>query len=83
MNEKPQERKLSPIDCVYDDDYPKVYVKRYQTGNEKSKHGREYDRVYASLYCHQLLTNIQIHMMNKHAHEKEVIEITKLGKGLL
>lgn len=78
FNEKPQERKLSPIDCVFDDDYPKVYVKRYQTGNEKSKHGRVYDRVYACLYCHQLLTNIQTHMMNKHANEKEVIEITKL-----
>lgn len=43
FNEKLQERKLFFIDCVYDDDYLKVYVKRYQIGNKKFKYGRDYD----------------------------------------
>nr|XP_022330999.1 uncharacterized protein LOC111129143 isoform X1 [Crassostrea virginica] len=76
--DRPEERKLCTADCIFDEDFPNVYIKKYQTGNEKSKNGRLYDRVCACLFCHKLLTNIQTHLMNKHAHEEKVMEISKL-----
>jgi len=78
LDEKPHQRNCSPAECLFDKEKTKIYIKKYKTGNAKSKHGRVYDKVYACLYCHKLVTNITIHMETKHANEPEVKEIKQL-----
>ena len=81
VNLSPQKRKtkLSAEDCDFDLNNPNVFVKRYQKGsNENSKTGRTYDLVHCCYFCHDLFTNIQTHIENKHCHKEEVKDIKLL-----
>lgn len=74
----PQKRKktLSHEECDFDIEYPNIFIKKFQKGNnERSKTGRTYDLVHSCMFCHDLYSNIQTHIENKHANKKEVQEI--------
>ncbi|XP_065940226.1 uncharacterized protein [Magallana gigas] len=74
----PQKRKktLSREECDFDIEYPNIFIKKFQKGNnERSKTGRTYDLVHSCMFCHDLYSNIQTHIENKHANKKEVQEI--------
>lgn len=71
-----RKKTLSREECDFDIEYPNIFIKKFQKGNnERSKTGRTYDLVHSCMFCHDLYSNIQTHIENKHANKKEVQEI--------
>ena len=71
------ERKLSDKEKVLCSTNSNIYVKFHKSGSKRS-----YDVVHSCIYCGQLKTNIQCHIMKKHRHKETVVEISKLQSQL-
>ena len=79
LDDVPCKRKsLDESECIFDEKFPKVFIKGISKGNANSKHNRVYDCMHACLFCFEMHTNIQSHLERKHCNEEEVKSIKEL-----
>ena len=79
VDDPPCNRKsLDESECIFDEKFPKVFIKGISKGNANSKHNRVYDCMHACLFCFEMHTNIQSHLERKHCNEEEIKALREL-----
>ena len=79
LDDVPCKRKsLDESECIFDEKFPKVFIKGINKGNANSKHNRVYDCMHACLFCFEMHTNIQSHLERKHCKEEEMKTLREL-----